>query len=74
MEKFKEAYALILLWLTFAWAGFCVWVTWCAIRTAEAGNIIAAGGVDALLGALVSWNALIIQHYFRKSKPTEDEK
>jgi hypothetical protein len=53
------------------WALFCVWITWLATQTLNQANIIAAAGSDALLGALISWNALIIQHYFRKATPED---
>lgn len=69
--NFKHVYALVLLGLTFLWAVFCVWVTWQAVRLATGTAIIVAAGVDTLLGALISWNALVIQHYFRKSTPED---
>jgi len=71
-NNFKHAYALILLGLTFAWAIVCVWITWKATVVATSGAILGAAGVDTLLGALISWNALIIQHYFRKSTPEDN--
>ncbi len=71
-NNFKHVYALLLLALTFIWAGFCVWVTWQAVKTLDAANIIAAAGVDTLLGALISWNALIIQHFYRKATPEDN--
>jgi uncharacterized membrane protein len=71
-NNFKHAYSLILLVLTFIWAVFCVWVTWQATKLLNPANIIAAAGCDTLLGALISWNALVIQHYFRKSVPEDN--
>ncbi len=71
-NNFKHAYALILLWLTFLWAVFCVWVTWKAVQIPTSAGIMGAAGVDTLLGALISWNALIIQHYFRKATPEDN--
>ncbi len=70
-NNFKHVYALLLLALTFAWACVCVWITWKAMVVATSGAILGAAGVDTLLGALISWNALIIQHYFRKSTPED---
>lgn len=70
--NFKHAYAFILLGLTFLWACFCVWVTWQAIQVPTATGVIAAAGCDTLMGALIAWNALIIQHYFRKSTPEDN--
>lgn len=69
--RFKHAYSFVLLALTFLWAAFCVWVTWQATKSLNAANIIAAAGCDTLLGALISWNALVIQHYFRKAIPED---
>jgi len=70
--NFKHAYAFILLGLTFLWAVFCVWITWQAIKMPTSTGVIVAAGSDSLLGALISWNALIIQHYFRKSTPEDN--
>ncbi|MDD5229739.1 MAG: hypothetical protein PHC43_00260 [Candidatus Marinimicrobia bacterium] len=71
-SKFKYSYAFTLLGLTFLWAGFCVWMTCQAIAMKSEIAILGAAGVDTLLGALISWNALIIQHYFRKAIPEEE--
>lgn len=70
-NNFKHAYAIILLMLTFLWACFCVWVTYMAVKLATESAILGAAGVDTLLGALISWNALVIQHYFRKATPED---
>ncbi len=70
-NNFKHAYALVLLFLTFLWAGFCIYVTYLAINLATPASILGAAGVDTLLGALISWNALIIQHFYRKSTPED---
>ena len=71
-NNFKHAYALILLALTFFWAGFCVWITWQAVKMPTSASVLGTAGVDTLLGALISWNALIIQHFFRKSTPEDN--
>lgn len=71
-NNFKHVYSLILLFLTFMWAVFCVWVTWQATKALNAANVIAAGGCDTLLGALLSWNAIIIQHFYRKAVPEDN--
>ncbi len=68
-EKFKQAYALVLLGLTIAWAVFCVWITYRALIQGSAVNIIAAAGADFLLGSLATWDGLVVQHYFRKAEP-----
>ena len=71
-NNFKHVYALLLLALTFAWACLCVWVTYMAVKLATSTTILGAAGVDTLLGALISWNALIIQHFYRKSTPEDN--
>ena len=70
-RNFKYTYAFVLLALTFLWASFCVWMTLQAMQIKSEGAILGAAGVDTLLGALISWNALIIQHYFRKAVPED---
>ena len=71
-NNFKHAYSIILLFLTFLWAVLCLWITWQAVQTLDAANVMAAAGVDTLLGALISWNALVIQHYYRKATPEDN--
>jgi uncharacterized membrane protein YadS len=71
-NNFKHVYSFVLLGLTFLWAFFCVWMTMKAISVKTEVAILGAAGVDTLLGALISWNALIIQHYFRKSVPEDN--
>lgn len=70
-SNFKHAYAFTLLLMTFLWALFCVWMTGLAIKNLNSLNVIAAAGCDTLLGALVTWNALVIQFFFRKAGPGE---
>jgi len=69
-ERFKHWYSLIILCLTILWAAFCVWVTFHAVESLQAADIVATAGANALLGALIVWNGNINQHYFRKSKPS----
>lgn len=71
-NNFKHAYALLLLALTFAWAAVCVWTTWKAMGVPTSAGILGAAGVDTLLGALISWNALVIQHFYRKATPEDN--
>ena len=72
-NNFKHIYALLLLAMTFAWAVVCVWITWKAVQLPTSAGVLGAAGVDTLLGALISWNALIIQHYFRKAVPEDNQ-
>jgi len=73
-ENFKHMYSFVLLAFTFLWAIFCVKMTWDAITIKADALILGAAGVDTLLGALISWNALVIQHYFRKGTPEDEVK
>lgn len=68
-EIFKGIYALILLLITLAWASFSVWITYRALLDKLTVDILASAGANVLLGALIGWNANVIQHYFRKAKP-----
>ena len=68
-EHFKQRFAFILLFTTVLWALLSLVVTYIALRTKTDVTILAAAGVDGLLGALITWNALVIQFFFRKAKP-----
>jgi len=70
----KWVYAFLTLLLTFGWAVFAVCLTWRAVQFKANLDIISAAGVDVLLGALIVWNGNINQHYFRKSKPEDNER
>lgn len=71
-NNFKHIYALVLLALTFGWACVCLYITWKTMTNPTSSSVLVTAGVDTLLGALISWNALIIQHYFRKSTPEDN--
>ena len=73
-ERFKQIYAFVNLGLMLAWAGFCVWITFQAVASKLATDVLAAAGANLLLGALIAWNGNINQFYFRKAKPNEDAK
>ena len=68
---FKQLYAILVFVLTVLWAVFCCWITMRATVLKESIDIMAAAGVNVLLGALIVWNGNINQHYFRK-KTTEE--
>jgi len=68
-DKFKYIYALTLLFLTFLWAAFCVWITYRAMIDGEPVDILGSAGANMLLGAISTWDALVVQHYFRRAKP-----
>lgn len=67
-QSFKQLFTFILFMATVLWAIFSVYVTAAALD-GGADNVMAAAGVDTFLGALLSWNVLTIQHWFRRAKP-----
>ena len=69
---FKQIYTIVLLVLTLAWAVFCVWITWRAVDVKETLDILGSAGANALLGALISWNADVKQFWFRKRPGDSD--
>lgn len=67
--KFKQLYTIISLGATVAWAVFCVIMTWTAIRTSAASDILTSSGSGVLLGAMLGWHGNISQYWFRKAPP-----
>uniref|UniRef100_A0A6M3LPR2 Uncharacterized protein n=1 Tax=viral metagenome TaxID=1070528 RepID=A0A6M3LPR2_9ZZZZ len=59
-EKMKWYFTFTLLILTIAWAVF-------------ARYLLPNSETDIITGALISWNALVIQYYFRKKTPETTE-
>jgi hypothetical protein len=70
--KFKQIYAFFILIATIGWAVFAVVMTWYALKTCQAENILVAGGADLLLGSLIVWAGNVNQYFFRK-KPSESD-
>jgi hypothetical protein len=68
-EKFKYAYAFTLLIITVLWGAFSVWIVYKAATELLAVEILGAAGATGLLGAMITWDALVVQHYFRRAKP-----
>jgi len=66
-NHFKQLYAFVLLILTILWGAFAVMVTYRAVISAEAKDVILSAGVDTLLGALIVWTGNVNQFYFRKA-------
>ena len=71
-QTFKEKFTEKLFFTTVAWAVFCAILTGIAIIWENTSNILVAAGADTLLGALVSWNVITIQYWFRK-KPNDPD-
>ena len=67
-ESFKQLYAFVNLGITVIWAGFCVWITYRAVMSKLAVDILVSAGANTLLGALIVWNGNINQFFFRKAK------
>ncbi len=65
-EKFKYAYAFTLLALTVLWGAFSIFMVYLAATRLQAVDILGAAGATGLLGAMMTWDALVVQHYFRK--------
>ena len=76
-STFKQAYAFTNLALVTFWAIFLLAIVIKAYLIAPGiSDIVAAAGVGVLLGAFITWNTNINQHYYRKrqdeSKPPEE--
>ena len=67
----KWLYSFALLGLTVGWGWFSLRVLERALRDKLETDILVSSVVSVLLGAMITWQALIIQHWFRKGKPEE---
>jgi hypothetical protein len=65
----KWLYTFVLLGVTIGWGVFCVNVIRAALLIPSVTGILETAGVASVMGALISWNALVIQHWFRKKSP-----
>ncbi len=68
-DNHKLLLALLLVLFTAGWAYFTVYATAQALETLKVTNIIGAAGANQVLGALLTLDTLVYQHYFRKAKP-----
>jgi len=72
-DKMKWVYTFVLLFVTVGWAVFTVMVVNSALAEPTGNGVLEASGTSVFLGALIGWNALVIQFWFRKkvkeSKP-----
>lgn len=71
-DSMKWIYTFVLLVVTIGWAVFTVIVVKDAMAVPTAAGILEASGTSVLLGALIGWNALVIQHWFRKKAPASE--
>ncbi len=68
-ENLKWIYTFVLLAVTIGWAVFTVMVVKDALANPSDVGVLEASGTSVLLGALIGWNALVIQYWFRKKTP-----
>jgi len=68
-DKMKWRLAFFILAVTVGWAVFAVLMTWRAMQSAAAVDILVASGVNVLLGAMINWSGNVVQYYFRRKKP-----
>ena len=73
-DRMKWFYTFVLLLVTIGWAVFTVMVVKNAQAAPSAAGILEASGTSVLLGALISWDALVVQYWFRKKSPTDAPK
>jgi len=66
-DRFKYIYSILLLVLTLAWAGFCVWITYRAVTQLLPADVLVSAGANVLLGALINWTGNVNQYWFRKA-------
>jgi len=68
-DKMKWYYTFVLLAVTLGWAVFTVMIVRDALADPSAVGILEASGTSVFLGALISWDALVVQYWFRKKSP-----
>jgi len=71
-DYMKWIYTFVLLVTTIGWAIFTVVVVKSVTDAPTAAGVLEASGTSVLLGALIGWNSLVIQYWFRK-KPLASE-
>lgn len=69
-EYFKWIFTFFLLLVTIGWAVFTVLVVKSVVAAPTAAGVLEASGTSVLLGALIGWNSLVVQFWFRKKGPT----
>ncbi|GAI68134.1 hypothetical protein ES703_71939 [subsurface metagenome] len=67
----KWVFTFTMIGVTVGWGVFCVNTIFAAMQEPiAASDVLATAGVSALMGALITWDALIVQFWFRK-KPSD---
>jgi hypothetical protein len=70
---FKQRFSFFVLGVTIGWAVFSVIITKNALEQPTPSSVLEASGVNVLLGAMINWCGNVIQNWFRKSKPLEED-
>ncbi|KKL59767.1 hypothetical protein LCGC14_2212020 [marine sediment metagenome] len=68
-DKMKWVYTFVLLFVTLGWAVFTVLIVRSALAEPSELGVLEASGTSVFLGALISWDALVVQFWFRKKTP-----
>jgi hypothetical protein len=69
----KWIFSFVMMGLTVGWGIFSVNVVFSAFQLPiESVDVIAAAGVSGVMGSLLTFDALIVQYWFRK-KPSNGE-
>ncbi|KKL44778.1 hypothetical protein LCGC14_2362300, partial [marine sediment metagenome] len=64
-DKMKWVYTFVLLAVTLGWAVFTVVIVRSALAEPSEVGVLEASGTSVFLGALISWDALVVQYWFR---------
>jgi len=67
----KWAYSFLLLLLTVGWAYLALHKLEIALVKKIEVDILVSSVISVLLGGLMTWNAIVIQHWFRKAGPND---
>ena len=73
-DGFKWLFTFALILVTLSWAFICLQVVSNSLLSPTSVDVLAAGGVSGLMGALLTWDTLIVQFWFRKHPSTIEKK
>ena len=68
----KWIYSFLLLLLTVGWGYLSLVVLERALKDKLPVDILVSAVVSVLLGAMLTWDSLVVQHWFRKATPADD--
>jgi len=71
-DKMKWVYTFVLLAVTLGWSVVTVMIVKGALTEPSELGVLESSGTSVFLGALIGWNALVIQYWFRKKAPPAD--